>query len=127
MARTLKLTPSHYKILLTVSYLNKLGYYPLPEGVFHILTGYINDETNQFIDCPTYKSLISFNSKKVSRYIMMLIRYGYLRRKYDPVTDDMYLQNTPLADSVLIKDKKRYSGSLKMKDQKEKITIVKIV
>ena len=126
MQKELVLTTSHHKILLTVSYLNGLNYYPLSEGVFRILSGDIADDIIVFKDCPTYGTLISFNSKKVARYIMMLCRYGYLGKKYDEKTNELYLEITPKGEMVSAKYFRRYQGSLKKKTHKGKPVIVKI-
>ena len=126
MQKELDLTTSHHKILLTISYLNGLKLYPLPEGVYRILIGDVSDEIIIYKDCPTYGMLISFNSKKVSRYIMMLCRYGYLGKKYDERTNELYLEVTPKGDIASKKYFKRYQGSLKKKTPKGKPVIVKI-
>ena len=126
MAKELVLTTSHHKILLTISYLNAQHYYPLPEGVYRILVGDVADDIIIFKDCPTYGTLISFGSKKVSRYIMMLCRYGYIGKKYDEQTNELYLEITPKGEMVSMKYFKRYQGSLKKKTPKGKPVIVKI-
>ena len=126
MSKELTLTTSHHKILLTVSYLNQNKYYPLSEGVYRILAGDVADDIIIFKDCPTYGTLISFNSKKVARYIMMLCRYGYLGKKYDERTNELYLEITPKGEMVSTKYFRRYQGSLKKKTPKGKPVIVKI-
>ena len=126
MPKELVLTTSHHKILLTISYLNKMHLYPLSEGVFRILCGDVSDDIIIYKDCPTYGTLISFNSKKVSRYIMMLCRYGYLGKKYDEKSNELYLEVTPKGDIASKKYFKRYQGSLKKKTPKGKPVIVKI-
>lgn len=126
MQKELVLTTSHHKILLTISYLNNLHYYPLPEGVYRILIGDVADEIIVYKDCPTYGTLISFNSKKVSRYIMMLCRYNYLQKKFDPKTNELYLEITPKGELASSKYFHRYHGSLKKKKAKGKPVIVKI-
>ena len=126
MQKELVLTTSHHKILLTISYLNKQQLYPLSEGVFRILQGDVQDDIIIYKDCPTYGTLISFNSKKVSRYIMMLCRYGYIGKKYDEKTNELYLEITHKGEMVSMKYFKRYQGSLKKKTPKGKPVVVKI-
>ena len=127
MKKDLELTTSHQKILLTVSYLNKEQHYPLSEGIYLILIGDISEEILAFKDCPTYGTLISFNSKKVSRYVLMLCRYGYLTKKFDRNTNELYLAITPKGEMEVSKYFKKFKGSLKKKSPKSKPTIIKIV
>ncbi|MBE6134212.1 MAG: hypothetical protein E7178_06070 [Erysipelotrichaceae bacterium] len=126
MQKELTLSTSHHKILLTISYLNKLSYYPLSEGVYRILIGDVSDDIIPFKDCPTYGTLISFNSKKVSRYIMMLHRYGYISKKYDPQTNELYLEVTQKGEVASNKYFAKFKGSLLKKTPKGKPVIVKI-
>ena len=126
MQKELQLTTSHYKIMLTISYLNKEHLYPLSEGVYRILIGDVADDIIIYKDCPTYGTLISFNSKKVSRYIMMLCRYGYIGKKYDEKSNELYLEITPKGELASSKYFKRYQGELKKKTPKGKPCIVKI-
>ena len=123
---TFKPSTSHYKILLTVSLLNAKGYYPLSEGIGKILKGEDDDEVEQFKDFPTYKTLISYNSKKISRYIMMLYRYHYLDKIYDPKTDKLYIKISPLGETSLIKYSKKYKTNFIKKKKVKSPTIVKI-
>ncbi len=102
------LETSDYKILETVSLLNKDNYYPLPEGVYRILVGDEDEDIAIFSYLPTYKTLISFNQKKISRLIVMLLRYRYLERVYDPETDKMYLRIAPLGETELLKYRKKH-------------------
>ena len=123
-----KFTPStsHYKILLTVSLLNEKGYYPLSEGIGKILKGEDDEEVEQFKDFPTYKTLISYNSKKISRYIMMLYRYHYLDKVYDPKTDKLYIKISTLGETSLLKYTKKYKTNFIKKKKVKTPTIVKI-
>ena len=102
------LETSDLKILETVSELNKDGFYPLPEGVYRILAGDEDEDIAKFSYVSTYKTLISFNQKKISRLIVMLLRYRYLERIYDPNTDKMYLKVGPLGDTELTKYHKKH-------------------
>ena len=96
------------KILETISLLNKDHYYPLSEGVYLILSGDDDEEIEKFSYLPTFKTLISFNQKKISRLIVMLLRYRYLERVYDPNTDKLYLKISPLGETELVKYHKKH-------------------
>ena len=122
----LTLTVTHYKILETVEYLNEQKYYPLSHGVRKILMGEKDDETLMFKECPTYGTLISYPSKKISRYVMMLQRYHYLNKKYDPKTDKLYLEISDLGVASLLKYRKKHKSDYKKKNCPKEVTIVKI-
>lgn len=123
-----KFTPNitDVKILLTIQYLNKKGYYPLPLGVAKILGGLLDDETKQFIDCPTYQTLISYKSKKVSRLIVILIRYKYLEKIYDPISNDLYLKLSQRGELFLDDYLAHHHLDLKPHQKDHKTTIVHI-
>ena len=120
------LETSDYKILRTVSLLNEQGYYPLAEGIYKILSGSEDDDVLPFVDLPTYKTLISYSSKKVSRFVMMLIRYKYLERVYDQKTDKLYLKITVKGETELLKYHKKHKYTFKQKQVNQEPTIVKI-
>lgn len=120
------LETTDYKILETVSLLNSQGYYPLPEGVFKVLTGSEDDDVVSFKDLPTYKTLISYSSKKVSRYIVMLIRYKFLERIYDRKSDKLYLKLAPKGEMDLLKYRKKHKYSFQKKKVNKEPTIVKL-
>ena len=127
MTKELRLTTTHYKILETVEYLNEKNFYPLSHGVRKILMGEEDEETIAFKDAPTYGTLISYPSKKISRYIMMLQRYHYLGKKYDPKTDKLYLMISELGKVTLLKYLKKHKLTYKKKKYNKEITIVNIV
>lgn len=120
------LETTDYKILDTVSLLNEQGYYPLPEGVYKILTGSEDDDVIEFNNLPTYKTLISYSSKKVSRYIIMLLRYHYLERRYDPETDKLYLKIASKGQVELVQYHKKHKYKFKQKKVNLTPTIVKL-
>lgn len=124
--KELRLTTTHFKILETVEYLNNGHFYPLAHGVRKILMGEEDEETLSFKDCPTYGTLISYPSKKISRYVMMLQRYHYLGKKYDPVSDKLYLEISELGISTLLKYRKKHKLTYKKKKYLKEVTIVKI-
>ena len=115
-----------YKILITVSELNDRGYYPLAEGVLKILSGIIDDETEEFKDLSTFQSLLSFNSKQLSRNVNMLLRYQYLKKIYDEKSDELYLKITDKGQAFLLDFKKHHRINLKKHTKKVKKTIVKL-
>lgn len=124
--KELKLTPSHIKILKTISLLNSKHLYPLPEGVGNILKGKVDLETNQYQDLLTYSTLLSFSSKKICRYILMLQRYGYLDKIYDKKTDNLYLRTTEKGEAILFDYLKKHKNIFKKKSGVNKTLIVKI-
>ena len=120
------LDTSDIKILVTVSELNKENYYPLNEGVYKILTGSEDPDIFEFRGLPTYKTLLSFSSKKVSRLILMLLRYNYLERIYDKVTNALYLKITVKGQLEIENYKKKHKYKFIKKENKKAPVIVKI-
>ncbi len=90
--KKLKLSITHFKVLDTIYYLNRQNKYPLPEGVYKILAGIIDEETYSLQDCPTFSTLISFNSKKVCRYLAALQKEGYVHKRLDEKTNNLYFE-----------------------------------
>ena len=120
------LTITYIKILETVFELNEKGFYPLPQGVYKIVSGKTDEETLDYKWIKTYGSLISFSSKKVSRFIMMLLRYEYLHKKYDPNTDELYLARAFLKKSSLFEYQRKHKINYSKKESNKRRTIVKI-
>ena len=120
------LETSDLKILETVSLLNKEKYYPLPEGVFLILSGDDDEDIEKFSYLPTFKTLVSYNQKKISRFIVMLLRYKYLERVYDPNTDKLYLKIAPLGETELVKYHKKHKYKFTTKKVKKNTCIIKL-
>ena len=120
------LETTDYKILETISLLNRDNYYPLAEGVYKILTGSDDEEIEQFKDLVTYKTLVSYNSKKISRYIVMLLRYKYLERIYDEKSDKLYLKIATKGEVALFEYRKKHKYKFVKKQVNKSITIVKI-
>lgn len=119
-ANQYKLCTNDLKILETISLLNKEDKYPLAECVYLILTGDESEDVQEFKDLPTFKTLVSYPSKKVSRLIIMLIRYGYLERIYDEASDKLYLKVSIKGDMELFKYHKKHKYSYKRKQVKHK-------
>ena len=120
------LETTDYKILETVSLLNKDQYYPLAEGVYKILVGSDDEEIEPFKSFVTYKTLVSYSSKKVSRYIVMLLRYKYLERIYDEKSDKLYLKISAKGEMELLKYRKKHKYNFVKKKVNKTQTIIKI-
>ena len=125
-ANVYKLCTNDLKIIETINLLNEMDIYPLPEGVYKILKGDESDEIQQFSGLPTYKTLVSYNSKKISRLIVMLIRYSYLERIYDEKTNELYLKVAAMGQVELIKYHKKHKYNFSKKQVKQKPLFVKI-
>lgn len=121
-----KLSTTDFKILETISLLNEEGIYPLPEGVFKILKGDESEEIEPYRSLKTYKTLVSYSSKKVSRYIIMLLRYRYLEKIYDRESDELYLKVAPVGIVELEKYHKKHKYNFKKKKVKSKPLFLKI-
>ena len=115
-----KLCTNDLKIIETISLLNEKDIYPLPEGVYKILKGDESEEIDPYRNLSTYKTLVSYNSKKVSRLIVMLIRYKYLERIYDEATNELYLKVAPKGEAELIKYRKKHKYKFTKKQVKSK-------
>ena len=120
------LQTSDIKILLTVYELNVKHYYPLPEGVFKILTGLDDEEMKDFTFVSTYKTLISYGSKKISRFIVMLLRYNYLEKIYHQESDNLYLKISDKGLRAILDYQKKHKYKFKEKQPVPSKTIVKI-
>lgn len=114
------------KILVTIDFLNSKHLFPLVDGVLKILKGIKDEETNSLTDCPTFQTLLSYNSKQLSRRIMMLLRYEFLFKKYDPKTNDLYLAITDKGKRFLLTYFRKRKCSFPKKEVKKHSSIVKI-
>lgn len=121
-----ELTITHQKILDTIRYLNDLHLYPTHEGAYKILTAVNDEEMKNYNDVPTWGTLISFSSKKICRYILPLLRYGYLTKVFDKKTDELYLAITFKGRESSDLFHKRYKKSYSKKVKNHKPTIVRI-
>ena len=117
---------SDIKILKTVSLLNERDLYPLALGVYKIITGSDEPEYQKYKELETYSTLISLNSKHVSRLIMMLLRKGYLENIYDENTNELYLKISDKGSKFLFDYSKKHKYSFKRKVGAEKPLIVEI-
>lgn len=117
---------SDIKILRTVQLLNSKNLYPLPQGVFKILSASGEDEYIIYRDFSTYGTILSYSSKHISRLIMMLVRNHYLEKIFDEKTNELYLSITPKGEMFLRDYEKKHKYSFKKKTINSKPLIVKI-
>ena len=117
---------SEIKILDTVDILNSKNLYPLPQGIYKILSGSSEPEFIIYHDMPTYRTLTSFGSKHISRLIMMLLRNDYLGKIYDQNSDELYLKITDKGKAFLYHYHKKHKYSFQKKNVSKKPLIVEI-
>ena len=117
---------TYYKVLLTISELNKRSYYPLNEGIFKILAGVIDEETSSFMDVLTFGTLTSYSSKKICHLTLMLFRHGHVGKIFDPVSKKLYFRTTEKGEEMINAFSKKHRCSFTRKKQKSATTIVKI-
>lgn len=122
----LKICITHIKILATISSLNKQGLYPLSDGIYKIVAGIVDEETQKYMDEPAFGTLISFNSKKVCRYLLALQRHKYIKKVYSPKKDVLLYATTELGEDTLAKYMKRYKKSFVKKTRRVKETLFKL-
>lgn len=115
-----------YKVLHTIYYLNDLNFYPNKNGVYKIIHGDIDEETLAFRSCPTFSTVISISSKKISLLITLLIRYDYVKNVYDAKTEEFYLELTAKGKIETSKYILKKKAEYKKKSKVIKPTIVKI-
>ena len=114
------------KILDTVKLLNDNDEYPLPLGVFKILSGSTDPEFEKYQELATYKTLTSYTSKHISRLIMMLLRNDYLYKIYDENSDELYLSLSDKGQVFLFDYHKKHKYKFVRKTPSKKPLIVKI-
>lgn len=117
---------THYKILETIEELNKNDDYPLPQGVGKILKGIVDEETSKYQSIRTFQTIISYSSKKICRYALVLLRHGYIEKIYDKKTNELYLKISQFGVSALQEYRKKHKKSFVKKKQLAKPTIVRI-
>ena len=121
-----QLNQTYYKVLLTISELNKRSYYPLNEGVYKVLAGLIDDEVIPFNDLETYGTLTSYTSKKICNLTLMLFRHGYIGKIFDPVSKKLYFRTTEKGERALVDFLKKHRCNFVRRKSKTAQTIVKI-
>ena len=117
---------TYYKVLLTISELNKRSYYPLNEGVYKILAGIIDDESSKFVDVVTFATLTSYTSKKICHLTLMLFRHELIGKIFDPVSKKLYFRVTEKGEAMIKEFANKHKCSFARKKQKNAATIVKI-
>ena len=124
--KELKLTITHYKLLDTIKWLKDKKLYATAMGIFKIVHGNLDEDTVNITDCPTFGTLISYGSKKISRYLLALYRYKFIAKIYDRKTDEMYfVLNIKGLDSLEVFHKK-HPLSYKKVERKFKRQIVEL-
>ena len=123
--KELEISITHIKILDTIYSLNKKNMYPMSDGVYKIVSGTVDEETASLMDLPTFGTLISFNSKKVCRYLLALQRYGYIKKIYSKSKDNLYYATTNLGEDTLIAYRKKHKRPFVKKKRTVKETILK--
>lgn len=124
--KDLKLSVTHYKVLDTIYYLNIQNKYPLADGVYKILAGIIDEETLYYQDLPTFGTLISFGSKKVCRYLLALQKHGYIRKRFDDKTNNLYFEISALGKSTAEEYHKVHKKPYPKKQRKITPTIIEL-
>ena len=124
--KELVLSITHIKILVCIDSLNKKNMYPLSDGVYKIVAGIIDEETISLTDNPSFGTLISFNSKKVCRYLIALQRHGYIKKIYSKEKDDLFYATTQLGADFVEKYTKKHKKLFVKKKRPFKETILKI-
>lgn len=120
----LKIVITHIKIMATISNLNKRNFYPVSDGVYKIIAGVVDDETANFMEEPTFSTLISFNSKKTCRYLLALQRHGYIKKVYSKKKDCLVYATTQLGEDCLTRFYKKHKKPFQKKKRKYKETII---
>ena len=118
---------TYYKVLLTISELNKKSYYPLNEGIFKILAGVIDDETSSFVDVVTFGTLTSYTSKKICHLTLMLYRHGFIEKIFDANTKKLYWRINHKGEESLRKFFLHHKRGFARRKPKSSPSIVKIV
>ena len=121
-----ELNQTYAKVLLTISELNKQSYYPVNEGVYKILAGVLDDETEQFSDLATFASLTSYSSKKICHLTLMLFKQGLIGKIFDPQSKTLYLRITEKGEELLNSYFKKHKKTFAKRKSKVVPTIVKI-
>ena len=122
----LKISITHIKILITISSLNKKGLYPVSDGIYKIVAGIVDEETANYMDEPAFGTLISFNSKKVCRYLLALQRHKYIKKVYCPKKDTLVYATTETGEDEIARFNKRHKKPLVKKKRTVKETIYRL-
>lgn len=110
------------KILETINYFTGRGYAVMSDMVINVLKGNEIDVTKEYMDCPTWSSLISCSPKRITTLTNSLAKNGYLDRRLNRKNGEFYLVINAKGKDVLSNiplSKRRYKST-----KKEKIEIV---
>ena len=121
-----ELNQTYSKVLVTISELNKQSYYPLNEGVYKILAGVLDDETESFSNLSTFATLTSYSSKKICHLTLMLFKQGLIGKIFDPNSKTLYLRITEKGEEFLNSYFKKHKKTFAKRKSKVVPTIVKI-
>lgn len=124
--KELKLSITHYKVIHTIKWLNDQKLFANQDGLYKILHGDVDSETKSLMDAPAFGSLISYNSKKVCRYVLALTRYGFVTKIFDRNTKELYLTLTEKGRVAYMDYFSTHKEIFKKKNRLVKPTIVKI-
>jgi hypothetical protein len=89
----------------------------MKEGIGKLLRGEIDDETMKFSNITAFGTLISFKGRKLSSYILVLQRRGYLLNKYDSKSNAFFLAITAKGEEEIRLFFKRHPRVFKKKTQ----------
>lgn len=121
-----ELNQTYSKVLVTISELNKQSYYPLNEGVYKIVAGILDDETEAFSDLSTFATLTSYSSKKICHLTLMLFKQGLIGKIFDPKSKTLYLRITEKGEEFLNSYFKKHKKTFAKRKSKVAPTIIKI-
>ena len=124
--KELEINITHIKLLATISSLNKKNLYPISDGIFKIVAGIVDSETKNYLDEPAFGTLISFNSKKICRYLLALQRHKYIKKIYAKEKDCLVYATTELGEDTLYKHMKRRKKPFIKKERAVKQTIIHV-
>ena len=121
-----ELNQTYCKVLVTISELNKLSYYPLNEGIYKILVGIIDDEVAPFTNLISFATLTSYSSKKICHLTLMLFKHGYISKIYDPNSKKLYFRISEKGQEALNVYFKKHQKGFARRKLKNSPTIIKI-
>ena len=114
-----------YKVLLTVRYLNELGFIASTSGIHKIITGIIDEETENFSLCPTFQVLVSYAPKKLTRDLNTLVSNGYLHRIHKEEYSDYYFEVSEQGKASMAYFESHHKINLKKHEINKRPTIIK--
>lgn len=122
----IELRPSQIKVLDTIYQLNLKRIYPNNLGVYKIITGIIDYETQEYTDLDIYASLSSISLKASSFIISRLIKLGLLDKFVYYEDDKEYLRITELGKETLLNYLSHHKVSYKRGKRKITYNYIKL-